>query len=81
MEQRAMHFATADNRSSATAGDARSTDDDARDPAEGEVPGTGIMGDETLVRDTDGEPGIYPAPPAPTGGEAHPGPAKEEPSE
>ncbi|MDQ3781065.1 MAG: hypothetical protein M3354_11060 [Chloroflexota bacterium] len=76
-----MRFATADNRSDATAGDARSTSEDKRDPAEGEVPGTGIMGDETLVRDTDGEPGIYPAPPAPTGGEAHPGPAKEEPSE
>ena len=42
-----------------------------------EVPGTGIMGDETLVRDVDGEgaPGLYPAPPAHTGGEARPGPA------
>lgn len=41
-----------------------------------EVPGTGIMGDETLVRDADGAgvPGVYPAPPAHTGGAAHPGP-------
>ena len=41
-----------------------------------EVPGTGIMGDETLVRNADGEevPGLYPARPAHTGGEAHPGP-------
>lgn len=41
-----------------------------------EVPGTGVMGDETLVRDSDGKgvPGLYPAPPAHTGGAAHPGP-------
>ena len=41
-----------------------------------EVPGTGIMGDETLVRRADGEgtPGVYPASRAHTGGEAHPGP-------
>lgn len=48
----------------------------APDTAEADVPGTGILGDETLVRDTDddGAPGIYPAPPAHTGGAAHPGP-------
>jgi len=46
------------------------------DPAQAEVPGTGIFGDETLVRDENpgGPPGIYPAPAAPTGGVAHPGP-------
>ena len=43
---------------------------------EAEVPGTGVMGDETLVRDADGEgvPGLYPGMPAHTGGEAHAGP-------
>jgi len=46
------------------------------DSPEAEVPGTGIMGDETLVRDADGEgvPGLYPAAPAHTGGDAQPGP-------
>ena len=45
-------------------------------PAGQEVPGTGIMGDETLVRDADGAgvPGIYPGSPGHTGGAAHPGP-------
>ena len=47
-----------------------------QDGPEAEVPGTGIMGDETLVRDADGDdvPGLYPASPAHTGGEARPGP-------
>jgi hypothetical protein len=46
------------------------------DPDGDEVPGTGIMGDETLVRDADGVdvPGLYPGPAARTGGAAHPGP-------
>lgn len=44
-----------------------------------EVPGTGIFGDETLVHDENpkGPPGIYPAPPAHTGGLAVPGPTAE----
>jgi len=54
------------------------TDEGLLDPAgaESEVPGTGIMGDETTVRDIaeDGVPGIYPGPAAHTGGAAHPGP-------
>ena len=52
------------------------TDAGLMDPDGGEVPGTGILGDETLVRDTDGAgvPGLYPAPASHTGGEAHPGP-------
>jgi hypothetical protein len=62
---------------------AHPTDAGLGNPAGGEVPGTGIMGDETLVRDADGEgvPGLYPAPAAHTGGAAHPGPtpASEEP--
>lgn len=59
------------------------TDAGLMDPAGEEVPGTGIMGDETLVRDladdADGEsaPGIYPAPPAHTGGAARPGPTRD----
>ena len=46
------------------------------DPDGGDVPGTGIMGDETVVHDLDDgdPPGIYPAPPAHTGGHAYPGP-------
>lgn len=54
----------------------RPTDAGLLDAEGGEVPGTGIMGDETLVRDAEGEgvPGIYPAPAAHTGGGAHPGP-------
>ncbi len=59
------------------------TDAGLMDPAGGEAPGTGILGDETLVRDADGEgvPGLYPAPAAHTGGAARPGPtpADEEP--
>ena len=52
------------------------TDAGPMDPSLGEVPGTGIFGDETLVRDENetGPPGIYPAPAAPTGGVSHPGP-------
>ena len=52
------------------------TDAGLMDPERGEVPGTGIMGDETLVRDADGKgvPGLYPGPPSHAGGEAHPGP-------
>ena len=48
---------------------------DPSDP-DAEVPGTGILGDETLVRDADGvgPPGIAPAPASGTGNEAHPGP-------
>lgn len=46
------------------------------DPTGEEAPSTGIMGDETVVRDLeDGKPpGIYPDPPAHTGAIAHPGP-------
>ncbi len=46
------------------------------DPTGADVPGTGVMGDETVVRDLDDglPPGIYPAPPAHIGGTAHPGP-------
>lgn len=45
-------------------------------PVEDDAPGTGIFGDETLVRDIDpdGPPGIYPGAPSGTGGIAHPGP-------
>lgn len=41
-----------------------------------DVPGTGILGDETIVHDLDDgkPPGIYPNSPAHTGGAAHPGP-------
>lgn len=55
---------------------AHPTDEGLLAPEADEVPGTGIMGDETLVRDADGEgvPGIYPGPAAHTGGAAHPGP-------
>jgi hypothetical protein len=46
------------------------------DPEGNDAPGTGIMGDETVVRDIDDghPPGIYPGLPAHTGGAAHPGP-------
>jgi hypothetical protein len=46
------------------------------DPTGDDAPGTGIMGDETVVREIDPgrTPGIYPGPPAHTGGHAHPGP-------
>jgi len=52
------------------------TDAGLMDPERNDAPGTGIMGDETVVRDVDDgpPPGIYPAPPAHTGGLAHPGP-------
>jgi hypothetical protein len=48
-------------------------------PPEDVVPGTGIFGDETLVRDADGAPraGIYPAGPSGTGGGARPDPTSE----
>ena len=40
------------------------------------APATGILGDETLIRDADGQPGagVYPAARSHTGGVAHPGP-------
>jgi hypothetical protein len=52
------------------------TDSGLMDPTHEDVPGTGIMGDETIVHDLDDgkPPGIYPDPPAHTGGVAHPGP-------
>ena len=52
------------------------TDAGLMDSAWREVPGTGIMGDETLIRDADGEgaPGIYPGASSHRGGVAHPGP-------
>lgn len=52
------------------------TDAGLMDPEGDDAPGTGIMGDETVVRDLeDGRPpGIYPESPAHTGGIAHPGP-------
>lgn len=52
------------------------TDAGLMDPEGDDAPGTGIMGDETVVRDADDgrPPGIYPAPPAHTGGPAYPGP-------
>ena len=45
-----------------------------------DAPGTGIFGDETIVHDReDGKPpGLYPDPPAHTGGVAHPGPTPAE---
>jgi len=52
------------------------TDAGLMDPTGEDAPGTGIMGDETVVRDLEDcqPPGIYPDPPAHTGGVAHPGP-------
>ena len=52
------------------------TDAGLMDPEGDDVPGTGIMGDETIVHDLpDGKPpGIYPDRPAHTGGIAYPGP-------
>jgi hypothetical protein len=52
------------------------TDAGLMEPEGDDAPGTGIMGDETVVRDVDDgrPPGVYPAPPAHTGGLAHPGP-------
>jgi hypothetical protein len=45
-----------------------------------DAPGTGIFGDETVVHDRDDgkPPGLYPDPPAHTGGVAHPGPTPAE---
>ena len=44
-----------------------------------EVPGTGIMGDETLVESSgDGQPGIVPGPAAGTGADPDAGPTPEE---
>jgi len=56
------------------------TDAGLMDPSGGDAPGTGIMGDETVVHDIDDgrPPGIYPDPPAHTGGLAHPGPTSAE---
>jgi hypothetical protein len=56
------------------------TDAGLMDPTGEDVPGTGIMGDETIVHDLDDgqPPGIYPDPPARTGGVAHPGPTPAE---
>jgi hypothetical protein len=56
------------------------TDAGLMDPEGDDAPGTGIMGDETIVADLpDGRPpGIYPAPPAHVGGLAHPGPTPAE---
>ena len=52
------------------------TDAGLMDPTHEDAPGTGILGDETIVHDLDDgkPPGIYPDPPAHTGGLAHPGP-------
>lgn len=52
------------------------TDAGLMDPTWEDAPGTGILGDETIVHDLDDgkPPGIYPAPPAHTGDVAHPGP-------
>jgi hypothetical protein len=52
------------------------TDAGLMDPEGDDAPGTGIMGDETVVRDLDDGrvPGIYPGAPAHTGARAHPGP-------
>ena len=52
------------------------TDAGLMDPTREDAPGTGILGDETLVHDLDDgkPPGIYPTQPAHTGGLAHPGP-------
>jgi hypothetical protein len=44
------------------------TDAGLMDPEGDDAPGTGIMGDETVVHDLDDvhPPGVYPAPPGPT---------------
>lgn len=56
------------------------TDEGLLDPTGAEVPGTGIFGDETLVRDVDDghPPGLYPTAPGHTGGPARPGPTPAE---
>jgi hypothetical protein len=59
---------------------ANPTDAGLMDPEGDDTPGTGIMGDETVVHDLDDghPPGIYPVPPAHTGGGVHPGPTSAE---
>ena len=56
------------------------TDAGLMDPTREDAPGTGIFGDETIVHDRDDgkPPGLYPDPPAHTGGLAHPGPTPAE---
>ena len=56
------------------------TDAGLMDPTGENAPGTGIFGDETIVHDRDDgkPPGLYPDPPAHTGGVAHPGPTPAE---
>ena len=56
------------------------TDAGLMDPTGKDAPGTGIFGDETIVHDRDDgkPPGLYPDPPAHTGGVAHPGPTPAE---
>ena len=56
------------------------TDAGLMNPTGEDVPGTGIFGDETIVHDRDDgkPPGLYPDPPAHTGGVAHPGPTPPE---
>jgi hypothetical protein len=56
------------------------TDAGLMDPTGEDAPGTGIFGDETIVRDRDDgkPPGLYPDSPAHTGGMAHPGPTPAE---
>jgi hypothetical protein len=56
------------------------TDAGLMDPTGEDAPGTGIFGDETIVHDRDDgtPPGLYPDPPAHTGGVAHPGPTPAE---
>ncbi len=58
----------------------RPTDAGLMDPTGEDAPGTGIMGDETVVRDInpDGPPGLYPGEAGHTGGHAHPGPTPAE---
>ena len=59
---------------------AHPTDAGLMDPTGEDAPGTGIMGDETVVRDInpDGPPGLYPGEAGHTGGRAHPGPTPAE---
>ncbi|MGI8643618.1 MAG: hypothetical protein ACR2LS_05825 [Thermomicrobiales bacterium] len=56
----------------------RPTDAGLMNDGDGEVPGTGIMGDETLVESTGaGQPGIVPGPVGGTGAEPDAGPTPE----
>lgn len=58
---------------------AHPTDAGLMNDGDDEVPGTDIMGDETLVRSTgNGQPGIAPGAPAETGAEPDAGPTPEE---